>query len=212
MRRLLPTEPIVTKRAAVVAWVVVSLIGAILTAWLVWTVVHQSDQIRHEQATNAAQDDSLAEANRRLIAAGEKPVPTPEPGPEGQPGQVGPPGPQGPAGHPGPPGAKGVTGATGAPGARGPQGLRGEPGATGDPGAVGPQGPGGPAGPPGPQGPKGEAGPPGPQGPAGADGKDGADGQSAFPFTFRFTVQNNPVQSTTYIVTCTSQGCTVEES
>jgi hypothetical protein len=46
----------------------------------------------------------------------------------------------------------------------------------------------------------------------GQDGKDGADGQSALPFTFTFTVQTNPSQSTTYTVTCTVDGCTVDES
>ena len=53
------------------------------------------------------------------------------------------------------------------------------------------------------------------RGPAGTDGKDGVDGkdgQSAFPFTFTFTVQNNPAQSTTYTVTCTADGCTVTEN
>ena len=46
----------------------------------------------------------------------------------------------------------------------------------------------------------------------GTDGQDGKDGASPFPFTFSWTVQNNPAQSTTYTVTCTTDGCTTTES
>ena len=208
MRHILPSEPIVTKRAARIAWTVVAVLAALLAGWLVYTVVHQSDQIRHEQGVNTAQDNSLAEANRRLIEAGEKPVPTPEPGPAGEAGQVGP---QGPAG---PPGATGPTGSTGPRGHAGKAGVNGERGMTGAPGARGA------IGLPGPQGERGEKGDAGPQGPAGpagrdgqngTDGQDGKDGQSAFPFQFSFTVQTTPAQSTTYTVTCTADGCTVTE-
>lgn len=191
--RLLPSEPHVTKRMVRIAWAIVVLIAVLLLGWIVNTNVQQSDQLTAQQATNAAQDAALDEANRRLIEAGEQPVPTPEPGPAGAVGQ---------------PGATGATGASGPRGPRGPQGVRGEPGATGKAGAVGPQGPSGP------QGPKGEPGAAGQQGPAGADGtdgQDGADGQSAFPFTFAFTVETNPAQSTTYTVTCRVDGCTVSE-
>lgn len=43
-------------------------------------------------------------------------------------------------------------------------------------------------------------------------GPAGPAGQSAFPFTFAFTVQQNPAQSTTYTVTCTADGCAVSQS
>jgi len=105
-------------------------------------------------------------------------------------------------------------------------GPRGRPG-------VGLDGSDGQPGATGAQGDKGDQGPPptaeqiaaavtdycsvndrcrGPQGPAGTDGQDGADGQSAFPFTFSWTVQDNPAHSTTYTVTCTPDGCNVTES
>lgn len=45
----------------------------------------------------------------------------------------------------------------------------------------------------------------------GRDGVDGQDGQSAFPFTFSWTVQENPAHSTTYTVTCTADGCSTTQ-
>lgn len=100
---------------------------------------------------------------------------------------------------------------------RGPAGEQGNPGEDGQDGAAGAQGPPGP--------------PPsdaqvaqavatycssrnecrGPQGPAGDRGPSGPAGKSAYPFTFTFTVRQNPVQSTTYTVTCETAGepCTV---
>jgi hypothetical protein len=97
-------------------------------------------------------------------------------------------------------------GATGATGPMGPQGVSGRNGKRGATGARGP-------GPTNAQVAEGVAAYcasgrcVGPRGPSGQDGKDGADGQpgqSAYPFTFTFTVALNPVQSTTYTVTCSS--------
>ena len=209
MRHILPSEPIVTKRAARIAWTAVAVLAALIAGWLVVTVVQQSDQIRHEQAVNTAQDNSLAEANRRLIEAGEKPVPTPEPGPAGEPGLSGPAGPQGIPGSTGPTGRRGLPGRNGVNGERG---MTGAPGARGAIGLPGPQGERGEKGDTGETGPQGPAGPAGADGQNGTDGADGKDGASPFPFTFRFTVQTSPVQSTTYIVTCQVDGCTVTTS
>jgi hypothetical protein len=49
----------------------------------------------------------------------------------------------------------------------------------------------------------------GPKGDPGAPGSDGEDGASAVPLTFSFTVQHNPVQSTTYTCVVTAPGQTV---
>jgi len=201
--------PRASKRAVVAAWTLVAVLFTALALWLIVTVVQQSNEIKDAQSVNQAQDRALAEANRRLEEAGQRPVPTPEPG---EPGQAGPPGPSGPVGPQGPPGPQGLTGPQGARGKQGIRGALGEPGAEGAAGATGATGAQGPAG---PQGPAGEQGPQGPAGPAGADGQDGAKGptgEDAFPFTFSFTVPSNPAQSTTYTVNCTVDGCTVTES
>jgi hypothetical protein len=108
--------------------------------------------------------------------------------------------------------------------------CRGRPGAHGDTGTAGQPGSKGAQGAPGP-GPTADQivaavndycatrdncrGPAGPAGPAGADGKngtDGKDGADPWPFTFTFTVQDNPVHSTTYTVTCTADGCNTATS
>ena len=190
-----------------------------------------ADRIDSQQATNAAQDAALKEANRRLIEAGEKPVPTPLPGPIGQPG----PGPtdtqvafavatychstglcEGK-----PPTAQQVSSAVSSycsggrcMGDPGKNGQAGDPGATGSPGpaptseqiaaAVASYCAGGHC-----TGPAGPPGADGNDGTNGTDGQDGKDGQSAFPFTFSFVVENNPAQSTTYTVVCQVDGCTV---
>ena len=175
-------------------WICVGVLVAALFVWLVYTVLDLSDQNRTTQATNAAQDSALAEANRRLTAAGEQPVPTPEPGPVGEPGQVGaqgeigPRGPQGNSGTTGPRGPRGAMGRPGVDGVDGRDGIDGAPGAKGDTGAAGPSGT---------------------NGKDGQNGADGKDGQSALPFEFSFVVQTNPVQSTTYTVRCAVDGCTV---
>jgi len=204
--------PRASKRAVAAAWTLVAVLFTALALWLIVTVVQQSNEIKDAQSVNQAQDRALAEANRRLEEAGQRPVPTPEPGEPGQAGPPGPPGPSGPVGPQGPPGPQGLTGPQGARGKQGIRGALGEPGAEGATGATGATGTQGPAG---PQGPAGEQGPQGPAGPAGADGQDGAKGatgEDAFPFTFSFTVQTTPAQSTTYTVTCTVDGCTVTET
>jgi len=201
--------PRASKRAVAVAWTLVALLMVALWLWPIITVVRWSDDLRETQAVNQAQDSALAEANRRLAEAGEPPVTTPEPGPAGEPGQVGP---QGPAGPPGPQGPRGPAGARGLQGIRGALGEPGAEGATGATGATGAQGPAGPQGETGEQGPQGPVGPAGADGADGTDGQDGQDGASPFPFAFRFTVQINPAQSTTYVVTCTADGCTVTET
>lgn len=90
-------------------------------------------------------------------------------------------------------------GASGQPGEPGPSGADGQDGSDG---ATGPQGP-----PPSDEqvaqavaaycaahnGCQGPQGPPGPAGPS---------GRSAYPFTFSFTVRQNPAQATTYVVEC----------
>ncbi len=153
-----------------------------------------------------------------------------EPGATGATGGRGGRGPAGPTGATGPTGPRGATGATGATGPAGERGLTGAVGPTGKAGEPGPPGVDGDdgvdaegfIGPAGPAGPQGERGEQGPRGEPGAPGRDGADstvpgpvgpvgpvgepGRSAYPFTFVFTVQNNPVQATTYTVTCTAPG------
>jgi Collagen triple helix repeat (20 copies) len=120
---------------------------------------------------------------------------------------VGPQGPQGPRGKEGPPGPEGPIGPQGFIGPMGLPGVSGKPGAKGKDGTDGSQGPAGPAGATGdtgPMGPTGETGPPGTPGEPGKDGTNGTDGKDAFPFTFSFVVQNNPVQTTTYTCTVTN--------
>jgi hypothetical protein len=195
--RILPRDPQISRRTVFVAWALVAVLFLLLIVWLVATAAHLTDQVHETQSVNQAQDSALAEANRRLIEAGERPVPTPEPGPVGQSGDPGPVGPQGLAGPVGPRGPRGATGDVGPRGAMGRPGTDGTDGATG---ATGPQGPAGPAGADGTNGTDGK------------DGVDGMDGASPFPFTFQFTVQTNPAESTTYTVTCTADGCTVTES
>ena len=254
--RILPTKPHrVSARAVRIAWALVAVLALLLTVWLVAAVIQQSNQIRHEQSVNQAQDDSLAEANRRLIEAGKQPVPTPEPGPAGEPG----PAPSdeqvaaavttyctvhdcdGPTaeevalavasycdGH------GDCTGPRGAPptdaqilaqtrtfcashgDCRGRAGTDGQDGANGTDGVDGKDGRGITATQINDQGhliisysdgtsvDLGRV--------VGLDGKDGVDGKDAFPFTFSFTVETNPSQSTTYTVTCAVDGCTVATS
>lgn len=137
----------------------------------------QAEEIGQLKGANAAQDEALAEANKRLEQAGQAPVPVPEPdadvdaietmvhsavamycagsacvGATGEPGRDGVDGVDGKRGPRGFTGIDGLAGADGAPGVRGETGPRGE------------QGPPGPEGPVGPQGPKGNEGPAGPPG------------------------------------------------
>lgn len=208
--------PTPSRRALTIGvWVIVVLVIAIIAAMMVLIVQLTKDTQELEQRTDASRADrnamrhdldtqqaALAEANRRLRRAGEDPVSTPEAKDDPVEKIIPLPGPRGLRGLPGEDGRDGsdgrtVRGENGSAGSSGADGESGAPGAKGDTGAPGPAGP---AGEPGPAGPGGPAGPPGPAGPA---------GQSAFPFTFSFTVQQNPAQATTYTVTCRADGCTV---
>jgi hypothetical protein len=160
-----------------VLFAVATLAAVAFLGWLFYLVFSLSSEVGHNedkisagairdqvlQDQNKAQDQALAEANKRLKQAGKATVPVPtEPkviiGPQGPIGE------QGPQGPPGPPGPQG------------PKGDAGIDGMAGETGPVGPEGASGPAG------PQGETGPQGPAGPAGADGKD------AVPFTFTLEV------------------------
>lgn len=162
MRRL----PVPSRRALTVgAWIaVLAVVGLIV--WMLFLLNQlSSETVRtdrelsqaREQArevfgdlveTNAAQDEALAEANRRLEAAGKSPVPVPAPepipGPAGERGERGPAGTSivGPTGPSGPRGVRGRDGEsiTGPPGQRGEPGPRGEDGRVGE-SIVGPAGP-----------------------------------------------------------------------
>ncbi len=115
----------------------------------------------------------------------------------------GPPGPQGPPGVDGVNGTDGTDGENGRNGRNGKDGDPGSDGQDGTNGEDGADGLNGADGAPGETGPAGPAGPPGPQGEQGVPGTDGQDGADAVPFTFSFTVQQNPAQSTTYVCTIT---------
>jgi hypothetical protein len=156
-------------------------LALLLLVWLVGSVIvlairtnHNGDKIDSLQSTNAAQDEALKEANRRLEQAGEPTVAvpdTPAPSPQpGEPGASGEPGAMGPRGYPGATGATGPQGPEGKRGPRGFTGLDGPVGVKGDPGATGQQGEQGPPGPQGDPGPKGEQGNQGPQGDTGPAG------------------------------------------
>ena len=160
-----PSETVI--RLMVLLIVMVIAFGVLLIGARVY-VLSQNDREQAEElgllkGTNAAQDEALAEANRRLEAAGEAPVSVPEPGEPGSPGEpgvagdVGPAGPQGPQGEPGKRGPRGFTGLDG----ESIQGPRGEQGATGPAGPAGPRGEAGPGGQPGKDGADGAPGPPG---------------------------------------------------
>jgi hypothetical protein len=171
----------------------------LLLAAFLWVASENDDLARRTDASDAdradlradleAQQDALEKANRRLIKAGEKPV-------------------IGPAPLVGPPGIPGIPGLQGPPGPQGPPGRDGLNGQDGDRGPAGQTGRAGLAGQDGQDGGTGSA---GEDGQDGRDGAPGEGGQSAFPFTFTFTVRTSPLQSTTYIVTCMVDGCTVTE-
>jgi hypothetical protein len=197
--------PVPSERMTRIALIAMIVVGIVVASWLIWTLLSLGREVNQQQDegralsgdisslrdTNALQDAALEEANRRLVAAGERPITVPP----GSPGDVGP---RGPRGYPGPTGATGPKGATG---------TRGKTGATGPIPTV-PPGQQGATGPAGPAGAKGDTGPQGPLGPQGDRGEPGTD---AFPFKFAFTVDNPPIGSTTYIVTCTASGCTVDK-
>lgn len=188
---------------------IVALLGFLtagVAGWTAWSEKQQQVNAGKDlaiQVQAACNDDKVDTADLKQICAQAKDVEQiakdgPQ-GPPGIPGIQGPPGPQGPVGPQGPQGIQGLMGL---------MGLRGDPGADGTPGATGAAGPAGTPGEPGPEGPPG---PPGPQGDKGEKGDPGPAGQSAFPFTFQFTVQGNGLGSDrTYTVTCTADGCTVQ--
>lgn len=177
------------------------------------------------QRTQTAQAQALEIANNKLTKLGQTPVAAPNVpvivGPQGPIGQTGLQGPQGPQGVPGKNGSnatleqvsaaladycrtthncQGPTGATGMPGPAGPAGATGATGPKGDTGAAGATGATGPAGPPGPAGPTGAQ---GPKGDTGATGPQGERGQSAYPFSFSFTVPANGPLDHNHTYTCT---------
>jgi len=166
-----PSETVI--RLVVLAILIAGLVLVLVVGARIY-VLSQNDQAQAErigrlEGTNAAQDEALAEANRRLEKAGEAPVEvpptaTPEQGEQGEPGETGETGDQGPRG---PAGATGPQGEDGRDGKRGPRGFTG---------LDGPAGPQGPAGQDGAVGPQGQQGPQGERGPAGQDGADGATG------------------------------------
>lgn len=129
-------------------------------------------------------------------------------GPRGSRGAQGPEGPAGPQGNPGRTSPRGPAGEDGDNGTDGRNGPAGEDGTNGDPGMDGADGATGPVGPTGPQGEQGAV---GPQGERGEPGVQGEPGQSAYPFTFTFTIPAAPPiqEDRTYAVTCRPDGCTV---
>lgn len=177
----------------VLSWVIPGAIAAAVVVLLA-SVLYQLDvgaaERDQQHAEIVALQAGLDEANARLEAEGEQPVPVPSVDPGAGPQQppqiiIGEPGPEG---DQGPPGVRGPQGRIGPPGEVGPPGPVGPRGATGEPGAdstvAGPQGPQGEPGQdstvPGPVGPQGE---PGPQGEQGAQGFQGPPG-TARPGTY----------------------------
>lgn len=143
--------------------------------WILNQLAADEDELQRQATEITALEAGLDEANDRLEAQGEAPVPVPEVDPSAGPEQP----PQIILGQPGPQGERGPAGV------RGPQGRTGPPGEVGPPGPVGPRGPKGDAGDagpigtagePGPMGPQGEQGPQGEPGPQGVHGEQGAQG------------------------------------
>lgn len=161
--------------ARTVPFVLFMVIVAVVLLWVLNQLAMGDDEREQQHAEITALQAGLDEANARLEAEGEPPVPVPsvdpganpppqviigEPGPEGDQGPAGVRGPQGRTGPPGETGPRGPLGPRGEPGAdstvAGPQGLQGEPGQDSTvPGPMGPQGEIGPQGVHGIQGPQG---------------------------------------------------------
>lgn len=166
--------------------------------WILNQLAADGDELQRQATEITALEAGLDEANDRLEAQGEPPVPVPsvDPGTAEQApqviiGQPGPEGDRGPAGVRGPQGRTGPPGEIGPPGPVGPRGPKGD---TGDVGAIGAPGRGiqsmqcatggwiieytdgllsesGPCqGPQGVHGDQGPMGPPGPEGPQGPQG------------------------------------------
>lgn len=162
----------VSRAARAVPFVLFMIILAAILLWVLNQLATGADERDAQHAEIVALQAGLDEANARLEAEGEQPVPVPSVAPG-----VGPQQPQIILGERGPQGERGLAGV------RGPQGRTGPPGEIGPPGPVGQVGPDGapgepgPAGEVGPQGPAGPEGPAGPAGPAGAPGESGSDGR-----------------------------------
>lgn len=107
--------------------------------------------------------------------------------------------------------AAGLPGRDGSPGRNG---TDGRDGVDGEPGAAGATGAAGESGQPGKDGVDGKDGAPGKDGANGADGAPGKDGQSAYPFSFQFTVPGLPPDGdVVYTVACDAPGsCTTTRS
>lgn len=167
--------PIPSNRTIRVLIVIAAIVVASFLVWLFWIVTSLSGQVNlneekvrastsdleRQESHNERQDAALAEANRRLEAAGKAPVPTPTelpPPPAGKAGKdatqaeinaavifycathddcEGPQGGLGPTGATGETGVKGDMGATGDTGGTG---ETGDKGATGDTGEAGTDG------------------------------------------------------------------------
>lgn len=137
--------------------------------WILSQFAADDSELQRQAAEIAALEAGMEEANARLEAEGEQPVPVPSVAPGAGPQQ-----PQIILGERGPQGERGPAGV------RGPQGRTGPPGETGPPGPIGQVGPDGAPGEPGPAGeigPQGPSGPEGPTGPAGVPGESGSDGR-----------------------------------
>jgi hypothetical protein len=172
---------------------------AIVAGWIAWGQKQNQVDAGRDLATQvqkACASGALeADEFERLCKKADQVQEVAKEGPQGPPGISGLQGPPGPPGPMGPQGPQGLMGMMGLPGANG---------ATGGPGPTGLQGPPGPAGEPGPVGPEGPQGEPGPR------GEKGDPGESAYPFSFTFTVSGNGLGAdTTYTVNCTTDGCTV---
>jgi hypothetical protein len=156
----------------ILSWVVLGALTLGVVAMLSLVMYQQgisANESEAQQAEITALQAGLDEANTRLEAQGEPPVPVPEVEPDGTQPQIiiGEPGPRGFTGASGP---QGRTGPPGEIGPRGPLGPRGPAGADGLDGANGTDGVDGEPGTPGADGADGADGAPG------ADGADGADG------------------------------------
>jgi len=185
-----------------------SCISALTAAWYIWdkkqTQVNAGRNLAIQVQT-ACKQGYLA---GQLCTTAKDVEKVAKDGPQGPPGAAGGSGPQGPAGPKGDtgtngaPGLPGVNGAKGDPGSVGPQGLKG---IVGDTGSEGDQGIQGIPGPTGPKGDTGETGDQGAKGDIGDTGPKGDTGDSAFPFTFEFTIPATLTSpAITYSVTCTS--------
>lgn len=138
--------------------------------WILSQFAADDSELQRQAAEIAALEAGMEEANARLEAEGEQPVPVPSVAPGAGPQQ-----PQIILGERGPQGERGPAGVRGPQGRTGPPGETGSPGPVGEVGAEGAPGAAGPAGEVGPQGPAGSEGPAGSPGAPGSDGRGIAD-------------------------------------